>query len=107
MADPLALSRERERWVLKSDYGCEGEEVIVGAEVTDAVWRASLAAARPGRWVAQRRFDAVRDDAGRAVNFGVYLIAGRAAGLYARRSRLATDRAALSLAVSLEAEPGS
>ena len=101
-ADRAALAAERERWVLKSDYGCEGEEVIVGAEVDDALWRESLAAAAPGRWVVQRRFEARRDRAGEAVNFGVYLVAGRAAGLYARRSKGATDRAAINVPVCLQ-----
>jgi hypothetical protein len=32
-ADRDALAREQQAWVLKSDYGCEGDEVIVGAEV--------------------------------------------------------------------------
>jgi hypothetical protein len=101
VADRAALAREQACWVLKSDYGCEGEEVIVGAEVEAELWQESLAAARPGRWVAQRRFEARRDAAGEAVNFGVYLIAGRTAGLYARRSRLATDRSAVNVPVCL------
>jgi hypothetical protein len=100
-ADRDALSREREGWVLKSDYGCEGEEVIVGAEVEPAVWRDALTLALPRRWVAQRRFEPRRDAAGEAVNYGVYLVAGRTAGLYARRSARATDRTAVNVAVRL------
>jgi hypothetical protein len=105
VADPAALLAHREDWVLKSDYGCEGDEVLVGAETPADTWREALAAARPGRWIAQRRFDPLRDAAGQAVNFGVFLVAGRAAGLYARRSRLATDRAAVSIPVALEPAP--
>jgi Glutathionylspermidine synthase preATP-grasp len=101
LADRAALLAQRELWVLKSDYGCEGEEVLVGAETPAETWREALAAARPGRWIVQRRFEALRDAAGQAVNFGVYLIAGRAAGLYARRSRLATDRGAVSVPVAV------
>ena len=52
--------------------------------------------------MAQRRFEIRRDANGEGVNFGVYLVAGKAAGLYARRSRLATDRAAISVAVCIE-----
>jgi hypothetical protein len=100
-ADRDALARERDRWVLKSDYGCEGEDVIVGAEVEPAVWEQTLACALPRRWVAQRRFEPRRDADGTAVNYGVYLVAGRAAGLYCRRSRGATDRTALSEAAWL------
>jgi len=102
VVDRAALLAERQDWVLKSDYGCEGEEVLVGAETPADTWREALAAARPGRWIAQRRFEALRDAAGQTVNFGVFLIAGRAAGIYARRSRLATDRAAVSVPVAIQ-----
>jgi hypothetical protein len=97
------LRREREAWVLKSDYGCEGEEVIVGAEVDASVWDESLAHAIPRRWVAQRRFLPLREPDGDAVNYGLFVIAGRAAGLYARRAPGATDRGARSVAVAIEA----
>jgi glutathionylspermidine synthase len=100
--DRAQLGRERDRWVLKSDYGCEGEEVIVGAEVDAAVWDAALAHALPRRWVAQRRFVPLREPDGDAVNYGLYVIAGRAAGLYARRAPGATDRGARSVAVAIE-----
>jgi glutathionylspermidine synthase len=97
------LLAEREGWVLKSDYGAEGEEVIIGRDTDDAIWAASLKAARPGRWIAQRRFDARPDPrpgaAGLAINFGVFVIAGEACGLYARRSPAATDDHAVSVPV--------
>jgi hypothetical protein len=109
-ADRAALERDRELWVLKSDYGCEGEEVVVGAEVEPAFWRETLEKALPRRWVAQRRFIARRDGDGAAVNYGVYVVAGRAAGLYCRRACGATDRAALSVGACLDVngplEPG-
>jgi hypothetical protein len=89
--DPVRLRAERERWVLKSDYGCEGAEVILGVDAESAVWEASLAHARPGRWIAQERFTPRRDERGEATNYGVYLIAGRAAGFFARLQRGATD----------------
>jgi hypothetical protein len=101
-ADRAALQRDRELWVLKSDYGCEGEEVVVGAEVEPALWRETLEKALPRRWIAQRRFIARCDGDGAAVNYGVYLVAGRAAGLYCRRARGATDRAALSVGARLD-----
>src|SRR5204862_6321093 len=50
---PLALAA-RADWVLKSDYGCEGTEVVIGADVDDLVWADALQHARRGRWVAQR-----------------------------------------------------
>lgn len=98
-ADLAALRREREAWVLKSDYGCEGDEVIVGREVGRRVWNESLARALPGRWIAQRAFRPRRDRHGRAANLGVYLVAGRASGMYARLSPGATDVTALSAPV--------
>jgi hypothetical protein len=94
------LRREREAWVLKSDYGCEGEETVVGRATTQAIWEASLSEAAPGRWIAQRAFEPLRDQ-GRECNLGVYLVAGVASGLYARRSLGPTDATALSTAVRI------
>jgi glutathionylspermidine synthase len=93
------LLAQRADWVIKSDYGAEGEEVLVGREVNDAAWRAALARARPGRWIAQRYFAAETDARGESVNHGVFLVAGRAAGLYARVQAGATDVRARSAPV--------
>jgi hypothetical protein len=69
---PVArLRREKEAWVLKSDYGCEGEEVVMGAETSDAEWARVLDDAIPTRWIAQRRFVPRADAAGRIANYGV------------------------------------
>jgi hypothetical protein len=100
------LRREREAWVLKSDYGCEGEETVVGRATTQEIWEATLAEAAPGRWIAQQAFEPVRDD-GLECNLGVYLVAGMASGLYARRSVGPTDATALSTAVRIVLEPSS
>jgi glutathionylspermidine synthase len=99
---PELLRAKREEWVMKSDYGAEGDEVVVGRLATDEEWRASLEQARPGRWVAQRYFEARRDPKGRATNLGVFLVAGQAAGLYARLHEGATDDAALSAPVLID-----
>jgi glutathionylspermidine synthase len=96
---PEQLTACREDWVIKSDYGAEGDEVVVGKLVTQSEWEASLAQARRGRWVAQRYFDAALDAKGRSTNFGVFLVAGQPSGLYARLSAGATDAAALSAPV--------
>lgn len=94
------LAVQRADWVLKSDYGAEGDEVVIGKLVTDEVWRASLLHARTGRWIAQRYFEAETiDAAGTTVNHGVYLVGGEAAGLYARLQAGATDDRALSVPV--------
>jgi len=81
----------RAEWVLKSDYGCEGEEVVIGPYVTDEIWTQSLLQAVEGRWMAQRFFQADEQSDGSIPNYGVYLIAGRFAGYFTRLSRRATD----------------
>ena len=97
------LRVQRADWVLKSDYGAEGDEVVVGRHVSDEIWQASLAHARPGRWIAQRFFEARPiDDAGALVNYGVYLVAGEACGIYARVQVGPTDDRALSAPVLVE-----
>jgi len=93
------LLAEREEWVLKSDYGCEGAEVVIGPETDPDAWEAFLDAALPGRFVVQRYFRPVLDAHGAAANHGVYLVAGEAAGLYTRLSIGSTDRHALSVPV--------
>jgi glutathionylspermidine synthase len=93
------LLAEREGWVLKSDYGCEGDEVIIGADIAPDIWEASVDAALPGRWIAQRHFRALRGPDGTAANHGVYLVAGEAAGLYTRLAAGGTDRHAVSAPV--------
>jgi hypothetical protein len=101
---PARLRAERAAWVLKSDYGCEGDEVVIGAETPPDVWEASLEAAVPGRWVAQRHFRALRGPDGVAANHGVYLVAGEASGLYTRLAVGGTDRHALSAPVLVRPE---
>lgn len=96
---PAMLEAERDDWVLKSDYGAEGEEVVIGRDTEPGEWRATLDHARQGRWVAQRRFEVHREPDGLATNWGVFVVAGEPAGLYARRSRGPTDAASLSAPV--------
>jgi hypothetical protein len=101
-ADRSALLADRDGWVLKSDYGCEGEEVVIGRDTPPEAWADLLAHAIPRRWIAQRRFDARRDEAGRIANHGVFLAAGCAAGLYTRLSAGMTDGDAISVAPVIE-----
>lgn len=102
-ADALA---RRADWVLKSDYGCEGTEVLLGAEVDEPTWREALACARPGRWIAQRAFRPRRDADGRAVNHGVYVVGGEASGFFSRVHRGATDYGATTAATLIEVQHG-
>ena len=96
--DAKALTAEKDEWVLKSDYGAEGEEVIIGRLATREDWQKCLTHARAGHWVAQRYFEASTNQAGEVVNYGVYLVAGCAAGIYARTHKGATTDEALSVA---------
>jgi glutathionylspermidine synthase len=101
------LLAERLHWVLKSDFGCEGDEVVVGAEVDEGLWSAAVHQAVPGRWIAQERFSPCRDDDGAAVNYGVYLIGGKAAGLFCRIQATATDRRAVTAPVLVDSGVGA
>jgi glutathionylspermidine synthase len=92
------LRAQKDAWVLKSDYGAEGEEVVVGRFTTDETWQASLDHARKGHWIAQRNFEPM-GEGGAVTNFGVYVIAGSAAGVYARTQVGPTDDRALSVPV--------
>jgi glutathionylspermidine synthase len=93
------LLAQKDEWVLKSDYGAEGDEVVIGKLVTAEVWKESLAHARPVRWIVQRWFRAKEGPRGEIVNYGVFVLGGEAAGLYARVQVGATDDRALSAAV--------
>jgi len=90
------LIAEREQWVLKSDYGCEGAEVLVGRHCDPALWAACLAQAVPERWIVQRAFAPRLDAGGRTVNTGVFLVGGMPSGLYTRTSLGPTGTGALS-----------
>ena len=85
------LRAERVHWVLKSDYGCEGDEVVIGAETAAADWAEVLEDAVPRRWVAQRRFVACREQRLGLANYGVYVVGGRAAGIFTRLQPDGTD----------------
>ncbi|MFY9345832.1 MAG: hypothetical protein WAT39_25295 [Planctomycetota bacterium] len=100
------LWHDQQRWVLKSDYGCEGAEVVVGRHVDRATWQATLAHAITRRWVAQEWFEAERDERGDVVNHGVYVIGGIASGVLARvhRHDVATDGGALTAPVFVRPE---
>jgi hypothetical protein len=101
----LAPLADRREWVLKSDYGCEGAEVLVGTECTDAEWDAALRLAVPGRFVAQRRFVPLADQHdGEVINYGVYVIGGVAAGYFTRVHRGATRYQALTVPTFVEGD---
>ena len=101
-----AATLSRKEWVLKSDYGCEGDSVICGPFVKLKDWRMTLSTAIPERWVAQRFFDVAPIDDGLLPNFGVYVLGGRAHGLYTRLSRQATDYTSVTAPTYVSKNPG-
>jgi glutathionylspermidine synthase len=91
MMDPLLIADEKDRWVLKSDYGCEGAEVAIGCMTPMDEWKKMLELAIPEKWIVQQYFNAEKDEHGTIDNHGIYLINGRPQGLYMRRSEGVTN----------------
>ncbi|MBL8207578.1 MAG: glutathionylspermidine synthase family protein [Blastocatellia bacterium] len=81
----------RDEWVLKSAYGCEGDSVVVGCFAKPNDWQLALTTAIPRHWVAQRYFEVAPLEDGMLPNYGAYLIGGEAAGFYTRLSAKSTD----------------
>ena len=92
------ILNHKDRFVLKSDYGCEGDEVILGRSVSEEIWQKSLEEAIPERWIVQDFFEAAPLPDGYIPNYGVYLLGGKARGIYTRLAPLHTDYRALSVA---------
>jgi glutathionylspermidine synthase len=108
--DPHQLKQEE--WVLKSDYGCEGDSVVCGAFVKPQDWQLALATLIPKHWVAQRFFEVAPIDDGDEVNallpnYGVYLLGGNAAGFFTRLSRKATDHTAVTAPTFIKEDLGT
>jgi glutathionylspermidine synthase len=82
--DPQLLLTHKNDWVLKSNYGCEGAEVIIGCATEQTVWEASVNEAAAEYWIAQRYFHAAQQD-GAVDNFGVFLAGSEPCGIYLRR----------------------
>jgi Glutathionylspermidine synthase preATP-grasp len=85
------LLAQRQAWVLKSAYGCEGQETICGPYVSDTAWRDAVTSALPHYWVAQRFFHAAVTPDGGVPNYGVYVVGGRSVGFFTRVATTATD----------------
>ena len=90
------IRSDKDNWVIKSDYGAEGDEVIIGRLTDAATWEQTLKLARPGRFIAQRYFQAKVED-GIVENHGVFVVGGEACGVYTRRDKGHTDPSALSV----------
>ena len=96
------ILRERERWVLKSDYGCEGDEVIIGRLVSDEQWTTVLDEVISERWIVQEYFEAAQEENGMIPNYGVFLIGGHTGGIFTRFSSSSTDYRALTAPTFVE-----
>jgi hypothetical protein len=94
--DAATLLAQRQAWVLKSAYGCEGEETVCGAFVSEDEWRESIACALPAFWICQRFFRAAPESHGALPNYGVYLVGGRSAGFFTRLATTVTDENAVT-----------
>ena len=84
--------RGNDGWILKPALGRVGEDVGLRGVVETREWKSIARSARwwPAHWVAQRRFEAVAlEHDGEALYpcLGVYVIDGRAAGIYGRVAR--------------------
>ncbi len=91
--DPREVDwRDGGDWVLKPALGRVGEWIGIRGVTADGEWReiARSAARHPEFWVAQRRFTAVAARAGCENLYpcvGVFVVDGKACGLYGRASR--------------------
>jgi len=84
--------RDRDRLVVKRQFGRIGEEVLMGSHCTDEEWADWLGwpASEPEQWIVQERFDNLPIDVdGETIYgcFGPYVVDGRFAGLYNRFAR--------------------
>lgn len=81
--------RERQRLVVKRQFGRIGEEVLMGSLCAEAEWAEWLRwpASEPDQWIVQERFENLPLDVdGEALYacFGPYVVSGRFAGFYTR-----------------------
>jgi glutathionylspermidine synthase len=110
--DPREVpASEADAWVLKPALGRVGEGIgLAGATEARELAKIRREARRhPRQWAAQRRFDAVpweTDEGPRFPCLGVYVIDGRAAGVYGRvAARPLIDSQSQDVAVLLAPEP--
>ena len=94
--DAAQLLEHQDDWVLKSAYGCEGEETICGPYVSAADWHETVTTARPEFWVCQHFFHIEAQEHGMLPNYGVYLVGGCSVGFLTRLASQATDDTAVT-----------
>jgi glutathionylspermidine synthase len=97
-------------WLVKPALGRVGEDVAVRGATSATAWRRIDRSARwfPRHWVAQRRFESVPVETPLGpmhVCLGIFVIDGRAAGIYGRMARVPLiDARAYDVAVLIDAE---
>ena len=106
--------RDRQRldpqWVYKPSLGRVGDGVGIAGATSDRSWRDIRRGTRwhPRHWIAQRRFNAVpisTPHGQRYPSLGVFVVGGRACGVYGRMSpRPLIDHRAMDVAVLVERE---
>ena len=84
--------RDRDRLVVKRQFGRIGEEVLMGSHCEDEEWASWLEwpASEPEQWIVQERFDNLPIEVdGETIYgcFGPYVVDGKFAGLYNRFAR--------------------
>lgn len=95
-------------WVLKPAFGNTGDDVALRDTMSRSAWamRVAEALATPRRWAAQRRFESVPVDSPLGpmhACVGVYVVDGRATGVYGRLSpSRVIDFASMDVAVLVE-----
>jgi glutathionylspermidine synthase len=96
-------------WVSKPNFGRVGDGIGIEGVTSDAEWKAirKSQATKPGAWMAQRKFRAVAFPTPTGPGypcFGVYVIDGRASGIYGRIApRPLVDHLARDVAVLVSA----
>lgn len=104
--------RGDDSWILKTAFCNTGDAVMTRGVTPSRRWRRATweATLRPGRWIAQRRFEPVRIDTPLGAAFpciGVYVVNGRTAGIYGRiTTKHFIDYAAVDVAVLVENKAG-
>ena len=93
----LQLRADKDRWVINSNYGAEGDEVVIGRFTDESTWEQTIQKARPGCFIVQRYFQPKVDPQGVIQNHGVFVVGGEACGIYTRRDSGFTDASALSV----------
>jgi glutathionylspermidine synthase len=111
LEDMESYRRERERLVIKRQFGRIGEEVLMGHLCEDGEWADWLEwpASEPDQWIVQDRFENLPVEVGGETLygcFGPYVVSGKFAGFYTRLAPdgFITDRA---LVAALAEEEGS